>query len=459
MENSISKSFKFLTLIRFTIPSIVMLIFMSLYTIVDGVFVSRFVNTDALSAVNIVYPFINIVIAIGVMLATGSSAFIAKKIGENKIKEARESFTLIILVGLVLGIIISLVGFIFSKQIIYIMGSTEDLYGYCIEYLRGLLFFIPAYILNLLFQYLTITAGKPNIGLVLTIIGGVINMVLDYVFIVIMDLGIVGAAYATGLGNLVPVILAIIYFIGKKSSLYFVKAKLDFNVILNVCLNGSSEMVTNLSTGITTMLFNIVMMNLLGSDGVAAITIVLYGQFLITSAYIGFSSGVAPIISYNYGNKNKDELRKIIKYSIRFILISSVTLFIISILLSQNIVGIFSEKDSNVYKIGYVGFMIFSISFLVTGVNIFTSSMFTAFSNGKISAIISFLRTFVFIIAGIIILPKFLGVYGVWLSVPFAEAISMIISIYYINRYKDTYGYSNELKNMKITDNPQINQF
>jgi putative MATE family efflux protein len=444
MENSLSKSFTFSSLIKFTIPSIVMLVFISLYTIVDGVFVSRFVNTDALSAVNIVYPFINVVIAVGVMLATGSSAVIAKKLGENKLREAKENFTLIILVGLTLGIIIGLIGFIFSKQIIYMLGSTKGLYDYCMDYFLALLIFIPAFIVNLLFQYLTITAGKPNVGLILTIIGGLANMILDYVFIVPMDMGISGAAYATGIGNLLPSILGTIYFLKKKSTLYFVKPKIDFKVILNTCTNGSSEMVTNLSTGVTTMLFNIAMMKLLGSSGVAAITIVLYGQFLIISAYIGFSSGVAPIISYNYGNENKKELKKIIKYSNKFIIISSVSLFIISMVFSGNIVGIFSPKGTSVFDIGYKGFRLFSIGFLVTGVNIFASAMFTAFSNGRVSATISFLRTFVFIIAGIIILPKFIGVNGIWLSIPLAEALSMIISILYINKYKNIYGYGKD---------------
>lgn len=452
MDNSISKSFTFTSLIKFTIPSIIMLVFMSLYSIVDGVFVSRFVNTDALSAVNIVYPFINVVIAVGVMLATGGSAVIAKKLGEDKKIEAKENFTLIILVGLVLGVIIGIVGYIFDTQIINLLGSTKDLFNYCKEYFFVTLIFVPAFIINLLYQILTITAGKPNVGLILTLIGGISNMVLDYIFIVPMDMGISGAALATGLGNLIPAILGSIYFMKERSSLYFVKPKLDFEVIIKTCTNGSSEMVTNLSTGITTMLFNIVMMNMLGSDGVAAMTIVLYGQFLITSAYIGFSSGVAPVISYNYGDENQKELKKVIKYSVIFTLVSSVILYVISMIATPSIVGVFSPKGTNVYDIGYNGFILFGISFLVTGVNIFASSMFTAFSNGKISAIISFFRTFVFIVAGVLILPKFLGVNGIWLSVPVAEALSILISLMYINKYKHVYGYAKTEKFTPLND-------
>ncbi|MGL5506598.1 MAG: MATE family efflux transporter [Paraclostridium sp.] len=452
MDNSISKSFTFSSLIKFTIPSIAMLVFMSLYSIVDGVFVSRFVNTDALSAVNIVYPFINVVIAVGVMLATGGSAVIAKKLGEDKPIEAKENFTLIVIVGLLLGLIIAILGYVFDNQIIKILGSTENLFSYCKDYLSVTLIFVPAFIINLLYQILTITAGKPNIGLTLTLIGGISNMILDYIFIVPMDMGIAGAALATGLGNLIPAILGSVYFMKKGSSLYFVKPKLDFEVILKTCTNGSSEMVTNLSTGITTMLFNIVMMKFLGSDGVAAMTIVLYGQFLITSAYIGFSSGVAPVISYNYGDENQSELKKVIKYSSIFILLSSGILYILSMISSPSIVGIFAPKGTNVYDIGYNGFILFGISFLVTGINIFASSMFTAFSNGKISAIISFFRTFVFIVAGVIILPKFLGVNGIWISVPVAEILSMAISMMYVNKYKHIYGYAKDTKLKTLKD-------
>lgn len=446
MDNSISKSFTFSSLIKFTIPSIIMMVFMSLYTIVDGVFVSRFVNTDALSAVNIVYPFINIVIAVGVMLGSGSSALIAKKLGEGRDKEARENFTLVVLVGILLGVAIALLGYIFSKDIISILGGNESLYQYCMDYFLASLIFIPAFIVSLIFQFLTITAGKPKVGLILTLVGGFANIILDYVFIVLMNMGIGGAAYATGIGVLIPSTLGIIYFCKKRGNLYFVKPKFDLSIILKSCSNGSSEMVTNLSTGVTTLLFNLAMMEYLGSDGVAAITIVLYGQFLITSAYIGFSSGVAPIISYNYGDENIDELKKIIKYSLIFILVSSISLFVISLIGAGSIVGIFADKGSNVFEIGYKGFMLFSTSFLVTGINIFASAKFTAFSNGKVSATISFLRTFVFTVLGIIILPKFLGVDGIWLSVAVAEFITMTISIGYIRKYKDIYGYGASLK-------------
>jgi len=308
------------------------------------------------------------------MLASGGSAVIAKKLGESKSDEARRNFTLIIITGLVIGIIIGIIGYIFSDEIIYLLGSADELYKYCRYYLMMSLIFVPSYIINLLYQILTITAGKPKVGLILTVIGGVFNMLLDYIFIVPMDMGILGAALATGMGNLIPSILGTLYFAKNKETLYFVKPKFDLDMLIKTCINGSSEMVTNLATGVTTMLFNIMMMKYLGSDGVAAMSIVLYGQFLVTAIYIGFSSGVAPVISYNYGEQNKKQTRKIIKYSAMFIAISSISSYIIFMLSASSIVEIFSSKGSNVYDIGYNGFIIFGTSFLITGVNIFTSS-------------------------------------------------------------------------------------
>ena len=445
MENSISQDFKLSSLIIFTIPSMIMMIFMALYSIVDGVFISRFINTDALSAFNVIYPFINLVIGIGVMLASGGSAVIAKKLGESRTDEARQNFTLIIITGFVVGVVIGIIGYIFLDKIIYLLGSTDDLYRYCQYYLIMSLVFIPSYIMNLLYQILTITAGKPKVGLILTVIGGVSNIILDYIFISQINMGILGAALATGMGNFIPSVLGTLYFIKNKETLYFVKPKFELDVLSKACMNGSSEMVTNLATGITTMLFNIAMMNYLGSDGVAAMSIVLYGQFLVTSVYIGFSSGVAPVISYNYGEQNRKQLRKIIKYSAIFISIISLVSYAISMLLASNIVGIFSSIGSNVYDIGYNGFTIFGTSFLITGVNIFASSMFTAFSNGKVSATISFFRTFIFIVGGILILPKFMRVNGIWISVPLAEILTMIISISYIYKYKNNYGYGRSI--------------
>ncbi|MDB1956957.1 MATE family efflux transporter [Clostridium tertium] len=325
MNNSLGKEVTFLSLIKFTLPTIIMMVFFSLYTIIDGIFVSRYIGSNALSAINIVYPVICILIGISVMMATGGSAIVAKFMGEAKDKEARESFTLITITSIIFGLIIAIFSLIFIKQIIYLLGSTDSLYENSHTYLFTMLLFTPVIILKMLFDYFLITAGNPNLGLLSAIIGGVTNIILDYVLIVPLNMGLVGAALATCIGYSLPSIIGIIYFFNKKNTLHFVKPKFNFKTILYSCSNGSSEMVTQISSAVTTFLYNIIMIKLLGENGVASITIVLYAQFLLVSAYIGFTSGVSPRISYNFGSKNKQQLYKIIKYSYIFIMLFSIS--------------------------------------------------------------------------------------------------------------------------------------
>lgn len=442
MNNSLGKEVTFLSLIKFTLPTIIMMVFFSLYTIIDGIFVSRYIGSNALSAINIVYPVICILIGISVMMATGGSAIVAKFIGEAKDKEARESFTLITITSIIFGLIIAIFSLIFIKQIIYLLGSTDSLYENSHTYLFTMLLFTPVIILKMLFDYFLITAGNPNLGLLSAIIGGVTNIILDYVLIVPLNMGLVGAALATCIGYSLPSIIGIIYFFNKKNTLHFVKPKFNFKTILYSCSNGSSEMVTQISSAVTTFLYNIIMIKLLGENGVASITIVLYAQFLLVSAYIGFTSGVSPRISYNLGSENKQQLYKIIKYSYIFIMLFSISTFIISKYLSPLLISIFAGNGTELYDITLNGFNLFQISFLLCGVNIFTSGMFTAFSNGKVSALLSLLRTFIFLSSGIIFLPSLIGVNGVWLAVPLAEIMTLVFSLFYIYKYKNIYGYS-----------------
>lgn len=447
MNNSLGKKVTFLSLIKFTLPTIIMMVFFSLYTIIDGIFVSRYVGSNALSAINIVYPVICILIGISVMMATGGSAIVAKLMGEGKDNEARESFTLITISSVSLGLIIAIFSLIFIKQIIYLLGSTDSLYENSHTYLFTMLLFTPVIILKMLFDYFLVTAGNPNLGLLSSIIGGVTNIILDYVLIVPLNMGIVGAALATCIGYSLPSLIGIIYFFNKKNTLHFVKPKFNFKTILHSCSNGSSEMVTQISSAVTTFLYNIIMIKLLGENGVASITIVLYSQFLLVSAFIGFTSGVSPRISYNYGSKNKEQLNKIIKYSYIFIMLFSISTFVFSKYLSPILVSIFAGNGTEIYDITLNGFNLFQISFLLSGVNIFTSGMFTAFSNGKISALLSVLRTFIFLSTGIIFLPSLIGVDGVWLAVPLAETLTLAFSLFYVYKHKNTYGYScNSLK-------------
>lgn len=440
--NILAKKFNFFSLLKFTGPTIIMMVFMSLYTMVDGVFVSNIIGEQALSAVNIIFPVQSIIIALAIMFATGGSAIIARNMGEGHSRLAKQNFSLIVATGIVIGIVLSIVCITFIDPIINLLGSTPALQGYCYDYLKTILYFAPLAVLQMLFQYFFVTAGKPNVGLFVTMAGGVANVVLDYLFMVPLDMGITGAALATGIGYSIPAIFGLIYFaVKRKGTMYFVKPKFDISVIIESAFNGSSEMVTNLAVAVTTFLFNLTMIKYLGENGVAAITIVLYAQFLLTAVYLGFSSGIAPIFSYNYGEENHGELKKLFRLSMIFITVSSVVIFILSIVLSPNIVGIFVSNESDVFNIAINGFLLFSLSYLFTGYNIFASAMFTAFSNGKVSAIISFVRTFLFIVSGILLLPLVLGANGIWLAVPIAEALTLVISFLYFAKYKSIYHY------------------
>lgn len=441
MEHSLGKKINFLSLIKYTFPTVIMMVFFSLYSIIDGMFVSRYVGSNALSAVNIVYPIISLLIGVSVMLATGGNAIVSKLIGENKNQEARESFTLIVAAALISGVAIAIVCSIFIKSTIYALGATDLIYDYCKDYLQIMLVFTPVIILKLIFDYFFVTAGRPGLGLACSLIGGITNIILDYIFIAVWNMGISGAAIATCIGYALPSIIGIFYFLNKKNTLHFVKVKGDLKIITEACVNGSSEMVTQLATAVTTFLYNVAMMKYLGEDGVAAITIILYVQFLLSAAYIGFTSGVAPRIGYNYGAENKDEIKKIIKYSLIFITGFSIITFGISKVMAEPLIALFAGRGTEVYHITLNGFNLFGLAFLLCGINIFASGMFTAFSNGKVSALLSVCRTFIFFIIGLMILAPILDLNGVWLVAPFAELLSLILSSFYIYKYRKTYGY------------------
>ncbi len=441
MTNSIAQKFNVFSLLRFAFPTMVMMMFMSLYTIVDGIFVSRLVGSNALSSLNIAYPVINVVLACGIMLATGGSAIVARQLGEKKEEEARQNFSFLASVSITTGIIIGIIGILFLEFICKMLGATPVLLADCKTYMGISLLFAPITMMQVFFQTFFVTAGKPALGLTLTILSGLLNVILDYVFMEPFQMGIAGAALATGLGQMVMALPGIIYFFAVKKSLYFTKPVFRFPVLLKSCGNGSSEMVSNLSNAVVTFLFNMTMLRLIGEDGVAAITIVLYGQFLFVSLYLGFSMGVAPVFSYNYGSENYAQLKRIYKICIGFIAVSSVVIVIVALVFSSKIVGVFTGWDTNTYRLAVRGFFLFSFNFLFAGTNIFASSMFTAFSDGKISAIISFCRTCVFIVISVLALPFLLGIDGVWLAVPLAEIATLFISVRFFVKKREVYHY------------------
>lgn len=441
MEHVFSKKVTFREFLKFVSPAIISMVFISLYTIIDGIFVSKLIGSNALASINITLPIVNLLCGIGIMFGTGGSALVSISMGENNYKEANNRFSLILLTTLIIGIVISIIGVIFNKEIFRFLGATDVLMDYCRNYGIIIIVASPIYMLKMLFEYFTRTDGAFKFSLFTSVLGGVINVVFDYIFIAKFDLGIAGAALATILGSTIAMILSVLYFLTKKSSLKYVLPKFNFSVLRESALNGSSEMVTELSSAITTFMFNYVAMKFAGENGVAAVTIILYANFLMISTYLGFVSGIAPLISYNYGAKNEEKIKETHNYSKKFILSSSILVFIICFIFSPIIVNSFVDKSSDVFNLALNGLKIFSFAFLFTGLNIYASGLFTAFSNGKISAIVSFARAFVFILIGFLTLPSLFGINGLWLIVPFAELITTSLSILFIKKYRISYLY------------------
>ncbi|MCB7066818.1 MATE family efflux transporter [Enterocloster citroniae] len=442
MSHSLSKKFTFGSLLMFALPTTIMMVVMSLYTIVDGVFVSRYVSTNALSSINIVYPVINIVLGISVMLSTGSSAIVAKKMGEGRPDSARQTFTTIILLNIGLGLVIALFGNLAAVPLSRLLGASELLLEDCVTYLRWQLAFAPALMLQILFQMYFVTEGRPGIGLFLTLLAGVSNALLDYLLIVPLGLGIAGAAIATVTGYMIPAVIGLLYFACSRRSLWLVRPRMERGELKDTCINGSSEMVTNLSSGIITFLFNLAMMHFAGEDGVAAITIIQYSQFLLNALFMGFSQGVSPVISFNYGSKNHNQLKQVFRTSLIFTAVTSLATFLLAQVTGSLVVGVFARPGTAVYALTRHGFTIFAFSFLFSGLTIFASALFTALSDGRISAVISFVRTFGLIITSLLVLPFLIGIDGVWLAIPIAEFGGVMLSIYYMKKLKDVYRYA-----------------
>lgn len=416
------------TLLRFALPTMAMMLFMGLYTLVDTVFVARFVHTDALSAVNIVCPVINVTVGLGTMLAAGGNAVISRKLGAGREQEAGEDLALLTLAAAAIGLLIFAAGSWRLDDLVGLLGAGGRLAPYCRAYLGTLLFFFPANVVQTVFASLFVTAGRPGLGLGLSVLGGLSNIVLDYILIVPCGLGIRGAALGTGVGYLLPAAAGIFFFARNRGGLSFTRPKWRWKVLRESCLNGSSEMVGQLSAAVTTFLFNITMMELAGEDGVAAVTILIYAQFLLNTLYIGFSMGVAPVIGYHYGSQNAARQKRVVRFCVGFILAVSVLICAASRLCGPGLVRLFAPGASEVCRLASDGFAVFSYSFLFCGLNIFTSALFTALSNGKWSAVLSFLRTFVLLSGGILLLPRWFGVAGVWLAVPAAEGLMFLLS-------------------------------
>ena len=440
-ENAYTKPITLKNILTFAIPTIVMSIFMSFYTMVDGLFVSNLIGTDALSAVNLTAPVISLVTAISTMLATGGSAAIMKKVGEAKRQEANEDFTVLIIVNVVVGLIMSCLGYLVMDGIFNSMNLSPIVFGYCHDYLSHYLFFtIPILLMNNFTLYM-IAAGKAALSMACSIAGGVLNIVLDYVLIAILNMGIAGAAIATGLGYSVTAVVGVVIFSNKNSLFHFAKPVCRRKTLWEAATNGSSEMATALVTGIVTMMFNWTMLKYVGENGVAAITIIMYVLMFATSLYTGYSYGVAPMISFYYGEQNHEKLKKLIRMSLKIISVIAAVTLIGSLALTEPLVSVFAHPDNPVYDLAVTGNRICSLALIFIGFNVFASGMFTALSNGLISAVLAFSRSFVFMVIAMLILPALFDVTGVWLATPVAELAAIVLSAAMFIKYKRRYEY------------------
>lgn len=442
MNIKLSDHFTTSKLLRFVFPSIVMMMFTSIYGVVDGLFISNYAGTTAFAAINLVMPFLMIFGGVGFMFGTGGSALVAKSLGEGEELLAKRYFTMIVGVTVAVGIIVSAVGVIFMRPIAVLLGARNYMINDCVTYGRVVLSFNVAFMLQNVFQSFFVAAQKPNYGLYTTLAAGVTNMVLDALFIGGFNMGVAGAAIATGISQCVGGVIPLMYFLRPNSSLLcLVKTKPQIRPILRACGNGSSEMVSNITASIVGMLYNAQLLKYAGSNGVAAYGVIMYVEFIFVAVFIGYSIGSAPIISFNYGAGNDKELKNVFKKSNFFMLFVGIAMALAAYFLAPAFAKIFVSRDAEVLKMTVDGMKTIAVTYLLVGFNIFASSFFTALNNGVVSAVISVLRTFLFKLSLVLILPLVLGLSGIWQATVFAEVLAFIISFIFIEANRRKYKY------------------
>ena len=443
MTIQLSEHFTYKKIFRFALPSIVMMVFTSIYGIVDGTFVSNFVGKTPFAAVNLVWPFLMILGAFGFMIGTGGSALVAKTLGENKKEDANRYFTMLITLVVILGVLLTIIGLIVLRPLSSALGASGQMLEDCVTYGRTLMIFNTAFMLQSVFQSLFITAEKPRLGLIMTVAAGLTNMVLDALFIAVFKWGLVGAALASGLSQCIGGILPLIYFLSSKNDtpLKFVKTKMEGKVLLKACANGASELMTTVSSSLVSMLYNFQLMRLAGQNGIAAYGAVMYVEFAFVAVFIGYSIGTAPIVSYHYGSENHNEVKNMLQKSFKIMSILGITMMVLAQILASPLAKVFVGYDKQLFDMTVHGFRLFSFYFILAGINIYASSFFTALNNGMISAIISFSRTLGFETLAVIILPIFLQLDGVWLAITVAEICAFVISISFLISKREKYNY------------------
>lgn len=438
----LSDHFTYKHLLRFTFPSVIMLVFTSIYGIIDGFFVSNFVGKTPFAALNFIMPVLMILGCVGFMFGTGGGALIAKTIGEGDPKQANETFSLLVYVSAACGVVLAVLGIVFLRPIAVLLGAEGQLLSDCLLYGRIILLALPFYILQYEFQCLFATAEKPKLGLSVTVAAGVTNMILDALFVAIFHWGLAGAAAATALSQFVGGVVPLVYFGRKnKSLLRLVKCKWNGKALLKTCTNGASELMSNISMSLVSMLYNAQLMKYIGENGIAAYGVLMYVSLMFQAVFIGYSVGTAPIVSFHYGAQNRTELKSLLKKSAVLLGCFAVLMCLAGETLSRPLSSIFVGYDAQLLEITVHAFAIFSLSFLCSGFVIFGSSFFTALNNGFVSAAISFLRTLVFQIAAVLIFPLFWELDGIWWSIVAAEVMALIVTFLFLIGKRKKYGY------------------
>ena len=438
----LSDHFSYGKLLRFTLPSICMMVFTSIYGVVDGLFVSNFVGKTPFAAVNLVMPFVMILGGMGFMIGTGGTALVSKLLGEGKKDEAHRTFSMLVLFTLLLGVVLSAVGILTMPAVSRFLGASDAMLPDCVLYGRIVTGFTFAFMLQNVFQSFFIAAEKPRLGLIVTVAAGVTNMVLDALFMAVFKWGVAGAAIATGLSQCVGGVLPLLYFLRPNTSLLRLRpAALRLRPLLQACGNGSSELMSNISSSLVGMLYNFQLMRLIGEDGVSAYGVLMYVQFIFVAIFIGYSIGCAPVVGFHYGAQNHDELKSLLRKSVLLMAVGGVTLTLLARVLARPLAHLFVGYDAALYDLTVHAFRLFAWSFLLAGFNIFTSGFFTALNNGGVSAAISFLRTLVFQAGSVILLPMLLGVDGIWWAITAAETFAFLISCAFLLAKRNKYHY------------------
>ncbi len=443
MRIKLSDHFTYKRLLRFVLAPVLMMIFTSLYSVVDGFFVSNFAGKTPFAAVNLIMPVMMGIGTIGFMIGTGGSALVSKTLGEGKHGQANRYFSMLVYTALIVGALFSAAGFIFIRPISEALGATGELLENCVAYGSILFLSMPAFILQYVFHSFFITAEKPGLSLRVSLAAGLTNMALDYLFVAVLGWGIEGAAIATAIGEVIGGVVPILYFSRKNNSLLrLTRARFEARPLLRACANGASEMVTNLSMSVVNILYNFQLMRLAGENGVAAYGVVMYVNFIFMAIFLGYSIGSAPIVGYHYGAQNHAELKNLFKKSLTLVVGAGLVLTAVAELFSGALVGIFVRYDPELYAMTTHGFRLYALAFLMMGVNVWGSAFFTALNNGAVSAAISFLRTLVFQIAAVLLLPLLLGINGIWLAVVVAEGLALLVTIAFFAAQRKRYHYA-----------------